>query len=105
MSDYVAIALADCRHWVASHPDWSLIETPVHPIVRDVLFSDFIDGMTFIARVSASAAAIPHRFTLTHNHRKIALRLTTDAIGGISEHDLRLVELADGYAQDADGKA
>ncbi len=35
-------------------------------------FADFLDGMVFIARVSASAAAMPHRFRLSHYHRHIS---------------------------------
>ncbi len=78
-------------------PDWHLDGTQ---IVRDFLFRDFQAALDWIVAAGAIAEAEGHHpdFHLT-GYRKLQVRLSTHAIGGLSDNDFILAAKLDQVPQ------
>lgn len=73
--------------------EWTLDETFIE---KTIVFKDFAQAMAFINRVAAIAEAEQHHPDINlHDYNKVTFKLSTHAIGGLSENDFILAAKID----------
>jgi 4a-hydroxytetrahydrobiopterin dehydratase len=78
------------REYMAALPEWKLAPD-AKSIRRDYLMKDFVAAVELIGRVKDVAEADDHHPDLhLTGFRKLAVELSTHAIGGLSENDFIL---------------
>lgn len=67
-------------------PGWDINDDATE-ICRKWKFEDFSKAMTFVNAVAALAEAEDHHPDIIINYSRVTLKLSTHAIGGLSEND------------------
>ncbi len=89
----IEVALAGLPGWV--HTD--------HALVKVVEFPSFEDAICFVMHAASEAEALDHHPEWTNCHRRLQLRLTTHAAGGVvTRLDLELARRMQALLPDAD---
>ncbi len=69
-------------------PDWEILRVEPHQIVRELVFKNFREVLSFVHQVGGLAESEGHHPNLyLHDFKKLRLELYTHAIGGLSEND------------------
>jgi 4a-hydroxytetrahydrobiopterin dehydratase len=102
MTDFTLLRCRPCRKetlplprpqaeaWLASVPGWRL-SADGRGLERDFLMKDFSSAVDFIRRMAEVAEAEDHHPDLhLTGYRRLAVVLSTHAIGGLSENDFIL---------------
>ena len=79
---------------LSAHPDWSAAGEALE---RTITFGDFAEAMGFVNRVALAAQALDHHPDIDIRGRRVTLRLTTHSVGGLTDRDVALAELIDGF--------
>ena len=69
-----------------------------HALTRTREFPTFADAIAFVDRVAEVADAMDHHPDIDVRYRRVNLRVTTHAAGGITPLDLEVAERIDGLA-------
>jgi 4a-hydroxytetrahydrobiopterin dehydratase len=72
---------------LATLPDWALDDLE---LVRVFKFSSYLAGIDFVNRISELAELAHHHPDLIVQWRKVTVKLTTHAAGGITSLDISL---------------
>ena len=83
-------ALADLPHWTLSADGLA--------INRTLVFADFAQAFGFMARVAITADKADHHPEWFNVYNRVEVRLTTHDAGGLSQRDVALAEVIDGFA-------
>lgn len=73
-------------------PEW---EIEKKYIVRVFEFEEFMDGIDFVNNVGEIAEEAQHHPDITIKHTRVALKLTTHDVGGVTELDIQLAQRID----------
>jgi 4a-hydroxytetrahydrobiopterin dehydratase len=76
-------------------PKWSLDEERTG-IRRSFTFEDFNAAFGFMTRVALKADQMGHHPEWSNVYNRVAIRLSTHDVGGLSKRDLALAEFVDG---------
>jgi len=83
--DDLSAALKKCPEW----------EYEKKSLTRTVEFEEFMDAIDFVNDLAEIAEEAQHHPLITINHTKVALKLTTDDAGGVTELDIELAQRVD----------
>jgi 4a-hydroxytetrahydrobiopterin dehydratase len=78
-------------------PAWSLVAGR-DALQRTFAFRDFNEAFGFMARVALLAERMDHHPEWSNVWNKVTVTLSTHAVGGLSERDLKLAEAMDAIA-------
>ena len=78
-------------------PAWALVAGR-DAIQRTFTFRDFNEAFGFMTRVALVAERIDHHPEWSNVWNKVSVTLSTHAVGGLSDHDLKLAETIDAIA-------
>ena len=78
-------------------PDWELARDR-EAIVRKFQFVDFDAAFAFMTRSALMAAKMDHHPEWSNVYNKVDVALTTHDAGGVTQKDVDLATLMDGYA-------
>jgi 4a-hydroxytetrahydrobiopterin dehydratase len=81
-------------------PAWALVAGR-DAIQRTFTFRDFNEAFGFMTRVALVAERIDHHPEWSNVWNKVSVTLSTHAVGGLSDHDLKLAETIDAIASSA----
>ena len=70
-------------------PDWRY-DAKANALLRDFKFKDFSEAFGFMTRVALAAEAADHHPNWSNSYSKVAITLSTDTAGGVTEKDLSL---------------
>jgi 4a-hydroxytetrahydrobiopterin dehydratase len=82
---------------LARLPNWSLRGDGL-AIERSFRFADFGEAFAFMVRVALAAEKADHHPEWSNVWNRVDITLTTHDAGGLSERDLALAAIIDGYA-------
>ena len=84
-------------------PDWQLANDR-EAISRSFKFADFDAAFAFMSRVALKAAAMDHHPEWFNVYNKVDVTLATHDAGGVTQKDIDLAALMDGYAAMSGGR-
>ena len=84
----------EVRNYIPDVPEWSVDEDSKE-ISREIKFADFIGAINFVNNVAELAEMEGHHPDIQINYNKVKLKLTTHAIGGLSQNDFILAAKID----------
>ena len=84
-------------------PDWSLAKER-EAIVRTFQFVDFDAAFAFMTRSALLAAKMDHHPEWFNVYNKVDVTLATHDAGGVTQKDIDLATVMDGYATMGGGK-
>jgi len=79
-----ALSTTEIQDVLRSHPDWKLSEGK---LVREWVFSDFVEAMKFVNRIAAVAEAAGHHPDIDVRYNRVSLGLVSHDAGGITQRD------------------
>lgn len=82
---------------LAALPRWSLREDGL-AIIRTFRFADFAEAFGFMTRVAILAEKADHHPEWFNVYNRVEITLTTHDAGGISQRDVALAGVIDGFA-------
>ncbi|WP_353230371.1 4a-hydroxytetrahydrobiopterin dehydratase [Novosphingobium sp.] len=82
---------------LAALPHWALSEDSL-AITRTLKFADFAEAFGFMARVAIMAEKADHHPEWFNVYNRVEIRLTTHDAGGLSQRDVALATVIDGFA-------
>ena len=82
---------------LAAHPGWSL-DRDGAAITRKLIFADFAEAFGFMTRVALQAEKADHHPEWFNVWNRVDITLTTHDAGGLSQRDVALARLIDGFA-------
>lgn len=88
------LTLGEISEFQPEVPEWRVADD-ILSISREFPFKTFRDAMLFAIRISDLAEEEGHHPTLTVSWGKVGVRLTTDAIKGLSQNDFILAAKID----------
>ena len=77
-------------------PHWTLSEDAL-AITRTLMFADFAQAFSFMARVAIVAEKANHHPEWFNVYNRVEVRLTTHDAGGLSHRDVALAKAIDGF--------
>ncbi len=80
---------AEGRRALAQLENWTLCEGAA-ALVSEFQFGDFIEAFAFMTRVAMLAEKLDHHPEWSNVYGRVAIRLTTRDVGGISQRDFVL---------------
>ena len=86
---------------LAQLPDWSAAPDK-EAIVRTFRFADFNAAFGFMARTALAAEKLDHHPEWSNVYNRVEVLLTTHDAHGVTELDVTLAALMDGFAKAAD---
>ncbi len=75
----------EAEPYLRSVSGWQMLEDK--KIKKEFRFKNFVEAMAFVDKIAPLAESQGHHPTIFINYNKVALTLTTHAIGGLSEND------------------
>ncbi|OGI57290.1 hypothetical protein A3B85_02855 [Candidatus Nomurabacteria bacterium RIFCSPHIGHO2_02_FULL_37_13] len=85
---------ASAMEYIAQVSEWTLSED-VKQISKEYKFKDFIGAINFVNNVAEIAEREGHHPDIHIHYNKVLLKLSTHAIGGLSENDFILAAKID----------
>ena len=76
-------------------PGWQIKE---EKLFKSFLFSDFVSAFGFMSKVALKAEKMNHHPEWFNVYKKVDIYLTTHDSGGITELDVALAKICDGYS-------
>ena len=80
------------QDFIASHPDWVLVDETIR---RSFRFGDFSQAMGFVTRVALAAERADHHPDIDIRWNTVTLALSTHSEGGLTVKDTDLATVAD----------
>lgn len=74
--------------------DWS-INTKQTELVKTFQFSNFVNGLGFVAKIAVHAEILNHHPEITLSYGKVKILLSTDEVKGITALDFELAKRID----------
>ena len=84
MAEPRVLSEAEVQEGLAALPGWELREGRLR---RQFQFRTFLRAIAFVNSVAYLAESAGHHPDITINYNKVTIKLTTHAIGGLSEND------------------
>jgi 4a-hydroxytetrahydrobiopterin dehydratase len=84
------VALNDLPHWT--------YDAEAQGIRRTLSFTDFAEAFAFMTRVAVLAEKADHHPEWFNVYNRVEILLTTHEAGGLSERDVALARVIDGFA-------
>jgi len=78
-----------------SLPDWQIVNDKLH---REYKFPDFIHAIGFMTASALGIEKMNHHPEWLNVYNRVVVDLTTHDAGGITENDVKLAKLLDGFA-------
>ncbi len=97
------LAIDDLRAALKRLPDWSLA-TGREAISRKFTFVDFDAAFAFMTRCALMAAKMDHHPEWFNVWNRVEVTLATHDAGGVTQKDIDLAVVMDGYAAVGGGK-
>jgi 4a-hydroxytetrahydrobiopterin dehydratase len=85
---------------LASLPEWREADGR-DAIVRTFVFADFNQAFGFMTRVALAAEKMDHHPEWSNVYKTVEVTLATHDAGGLTEKDIALARLMDGFARSA----
>ena len=80
---------------LASLPGWAVVNAKLH---REYRFPDFVHAFGFMATAAIAIEKMNHHPEWFNVYNKVIVDLTTHDAGGITQKDVDLARLLDGFA-------
>ncbi len=93
-SDISPMSHEDAEKLMEQLSGW-LLSTDAKKITKTLLFSDFMDSLTFVNSVASLAELEGHHPDIWISYNKVTLQLTTYSIQGLTENDFILATKID----------
>lgn len=84
----------DIQSFTEDNPDWNWSDGE---IARTFEFEDFNEAMGFVTRIAMEAEKANHHPDIDIRWNKVTLTLSTHSEGGITDKDLDLATIAEGF--------
>jgi 4a-hydroxytetrahydrobiopterin dehydratase len=91
------LAIEELRTALKRLPDWSLAKDR-EAITRKFQFVDFDAAFAFMTRCALKAAQMDHHPEWFNVYNKVDVTLATHDAGGVTQKDIELASVMDGYA-------
>jgi 4a-hydroxytetrahydrobiopterin dehydratase len=78
-------------------PEWRVVETR-DALFREFRFKDFSEAFGFMARVALAADRMDHHPEWFNVYNRVDITLTSHDVDGLSDRDLQLAQIIDGFA-------
>ncbi|MFZ1291369.1 MAG: 4a-hydroxytetrahydrobiopterin dehydratase [Melioribacteraceae bacterium] len=75
--------------------DWKLFSEAEHRIVKNFIFSDFVNAISFVNKIAEISETEGHHPNIGIKYNIVNIELYTHAIGGLSENDFILAAKID----------
>ncbi len=92
MADVHALSSDEIERRLSEHPEWKLGQGCIE---RSLLFGDFVEAFGFMTSVALVAEQANHHPDWTNVYNRVAIRLSTHDVGGISDRDFELASRID----------
>jgi 4a-hydroxytetrahydrobiopterin dehydratase len=76
-------------------PEWKVVNEKLH---REYKFPDFVHAFGFMATSALAIEKMNHHPEWLNVYNRVVVDLTTHDAGGITENDVKLAKLLDGFA-------
>jgi 4a-hydroxytetrahydrobiopterin dehydratase len=97
------LAIEELKQALKRLPDWSLAKDR-EAIQRSFRFVDFDAAFAFMTRCALTAAKMDHHPEWFNVYNKVDVILATHDAGGVTQKDIDLAMVMDGYATMGGGK-
>jgi 4a-hydroxytetrahydrobiopterin dehydratase len=97
------LSIEELKQALKRLPDWSLAKDR-EAIQRGYKFVDFDAAFSFMTRVALMAAKMDHHPEWFNAYNKVDVTLATHDAGGVTQKDIELATVMDGYATMIGGK-
>jgi 4a-hydroxytetrahydrobiopterin dehydratase len=97
------LTIEELRDALKRLPDWHLMKDR-EAITRSFKFVDFDAAFSFMSRVALKAAAMDHHPEWFNVYNKVDVTLATHDAGGVTQKDIELAAVMDGYAALSQGR-
>jgi 4a-hydroxytetrahydrobiopterin dehydratase len=87
---------SEIKSALAGLPGWSVSHAKLH---REYKFADFVHAFGFMATSAIAIEKMEHHPEWFNVWNKVIVDLTTHDAGGVSEKDVELAKLLDGFAR------
>ncbi|MCB9811873.1 4a-hydroxytetrahydrobiopterin dehydratase [Candidatus Nomurabacteria bacterium] len=77
--------------FVKKFPNWEL-KRGDKDLVREISFSQYVDGLVLIARICVHAELLKHHPEITYKYSTMRIKLTTHEAKGLTKLDTALAE-------------
>ena len=88
---------------LAALPGWRHDPHAGGALVREFRFAGFAPAFAFMTEVALQAERMDHHPDWTNVYDRVSIRLSTHAVGGVTERDLALAALIDRAAERGSG--
>ena len=95
MSSIKKLSLSEVSKKVQKYPKWSL-NTKGTEISRTFLFSNFVNALSFVAKVTVHAEILEHHPDIELSYGKVKVILSTHDVKGLTVKDFDLAKKIDG---------
>jgi 4a-hydroxytetrahydrobiopterin dehydratase len=74
---------------------WRLVRQGTHRLVREIMFTSYMDGTAFVEKLAALSDAEQHHPDIHLYYKRVIIELYTHAVGGLSINDFILASKID----------
>lgn len=79
----------EINRFLKKNPDWKVNKRETH-LSKTFSFSDYVQGLIFIARISVHAEVTNHHPDLTLSYGKVKVEMSTHEVKGLTKRDIEL---------------